>query len=47
MITYLTASKTKVGPLARGQPHSLLANNVAANVLDPKIIGKFVMRTGY
>lgn len=46
-ITYLVASKTKVGPLAKGQPHSLVANNAAANAVGPKIIGKFVMKTGY
>ena len=36
-----------VGPLAKGQSHSLVGNNVIANVIDPKVDGDFVMRSGY
>ena len=46
-ITYLADSRQNVGPLVNGQPHSIVANNVVANELDPKVIGKFVIRSGY
>ena len=36
-----------LGPLAKGLPHSLVANNVAANVGDPRVTGKFGMRSNH